>query len=200
MQRVEDVLGANWQDLHQGRRLKQMGDSFQDTLIARERHYLEQWINDIKDIDAAQEKAKNIFNVEQRIDRYTFYLDFNQQFLHLPYELNQLKIMTKKMPLSIYLRAQDVQNLYPIAVSLQESLRTFEYTETRVAPNFAKLVAEVRFNAQTIMLKGQQIQWKSDTHVEKYAKELRKAVSDFDEAVNDVMEKFAQIKEHLEEL
>lgn len=50
------------------------------------------------------------------------------------------------------------------------------------------------------MMKGLSIQWKSDTHVEKYAKELRKAVSDFDEAVNDVMEKIAKIEEHLEEL
>jgi len=66
------------------------------------------------------------------------------QLLNLPQELNQLKIMDKKMPLSIHLRAQDVQNLYPIAMSLQESLRTFEYTESRVAPKFAKLVAESR--------------------------------------------------------
>ena len=104
------------------------------------------------------------------------------------------------MPLSIHLRAQDVQNLFPIAVSLQESLRTFEYTESRVASHFAKLVAETRLNAQNNMMKGLSIQWKSDTHVEKYAKELRKAVSDFDEAVNDVMEKIAKIEEHLEEL
>jgi hypothetical protein len=55
--------------------------------------------------------------------------------LNLPQELNQLKIMQSKMPstdfqksqattyfpkmpLSIQLRAQDVQNLYPIAMSL----------------------------------------------------------------------------------
>jgi hypothetical protein len=70
------------------------------------------------------------------------------QLLHLPQELNQLKIMAQKMPLSIHLRAQDVQNLFPIAVSLQESLRTFEYTESRVAAQFAKLVAESRLTAQ----------------------------------------------------
>jgi len=70
------------------------------------------------------------------------------QLLHLPQELNQLKIMDKKMPLSIHLKSQDVQNLYPIAMSLQESLRTFEYTESRVRPEFAKLVAEVRQEAQ----------------------------------------------------
>jgi len=118
----------------------------------------------------------------------------------LPQELNQLKIMSQKMPLSIHLRAQDVQNLFPIAVSLQESLRTFEYTEGRVAAQFAKLVAESRLTAQNQMMRGLTIAWKSDTHVEKYAKDLRKAVTDFDESVNDVMEKIALIDEYLEEL
>jgi dynein heavy chain 1 len=122
------------------------------------------------------------------------------QLLHLPQELNQLKIMNQKMPLSIHLRAQDVQNLFPIAVSLQESLRTFEYTEGRVGAKFAKLVAETRLTAQNQMMRGMAIQWKSDTHVEKYAKDLRKAVTDFDESVNDVMEKITEIDEFLEEL
>ena len=104
------------------------------------------------------------------------------------------------MPLSIHLRSQDVQNLSPIAMSLQESLRTFEYTESRVVPKFAKLVAESRLQAQQQMMKGLQIQWKSDTNVEKYAKELRKCVTEFEEAVNDVIEKIARIDEYLEEL
>jgi hypothetical protein len=108
--------------------------------------------------------------------------------------------MDKKMPLSIHLRSQDVQNLYPIAMSLQESLRTFEYTESLVAPKFAKLVAESRLQAQRGMMRGLQIQWKSDTNVEKYANELRKWVTEFEEAVNDVIEKIALIDEYLEEL
>jgi hypothetical protein len=49
-------------------------------------------------------------------------------------------------------------------------------------------------------MKGLQMQWKSDTNVEKYAKELSKCVTEFEEAVNDVMEKIARIDEYLEEL
>ena len=111
-----------------------------------------------------------------------------------------MKIMQQKMPLSIHLRAQDVQNLFPIAVSLQESLRTFEQTDGRVDPKFAKLVAESRLQAQNNMMRGLSIQWKSDTHVEKYARELRKYVTEFDESVNDVMEKIDRIEEFLEKL
>ena len=32
MKRVEDVLGTNWKDLHQGKKLKQIGDNFQQAL------------------------------------------------------------------------------------------------------------------------------------------------------------------------
>lgn len=35
MRRVEDVLGSNWKDLHQGKKLKQIGDNFQQALQAR---------------------------------------------------------------------------------------------------------------------------------------------------------------------
>jgi len=105
MSRVEDVLGQNWKDLHQGKKLKQIGDNFQSTLAARQEHYLTNWLGEIKEIDASYERAKNIFNIEQRIDRFHFYLDFNMKLLNLPQELNQLKIMEKKMPLGIQLRA-----------------------------------------------------------------------------------------------
>jgi len=105
MKRVEDVLGSNWKDLHQGKKLKQIGELLESSLQARQEHYLTTWQAEIREIDASNEKAKNIFNIEQRIDRFHFYLDFNIQLLNLPQELNQLKIMDKKMPLSIHLRS-----------------------------------------------------------------------------------------------
>jgi len=32
MRRVEDVLGSNWKDLNQGKKLKQIGENFQQAL------------------------------------------------------------------------------------------------------------------------------------------------------------------------
>jgi hypothetical protein len=96
MGRVEDVLGSNWKELNQGKKLKQIGDNFQQALQARQDHYLTTWMAEIREIDASTEKAKNIFNIEQRIDRFHFYLDFNMQLLNLPQELNQLKMIVDK--------------------------------------------------------------------------------------------------------
>ena len=44
------------------------------------------------------------------------------------------------------------------------------------------------------------MQWKSEANVGKYAKELRQSVTEFEEAVNNVIEKICQIDLHLEEL
>mmetsp|Transcript_20729 Transcript_20729/g.31814 ORF Transcript_20729/g.31814 Transcript_20729/m.31814 type:complete len:210 (+) Transcript_20729:2428-3057(+) len=50
------------------------------------------------------------------------------------------------------------------------------------------------------MTKGLSIQWKNDSTVEKYSRELKKSVTMFEDAVNDVTEKIGQIDQHLEEL
>lgn len=49
-------------------------------------------------------------------------------------------------------------------------------------------------------MKGLGIQWKSDNTVIKYSKALKKTVTEFEEAVNDVVEKIVKIDEYLEEL
>jgi hypothetical protein len=85
-------------------------------------------------------------------------------------------------------------------MSLKESLRTFEYTESRVTPKFAKLVAETRQQAQHQLGRGLGIQWKAEGTLERYAKELRTRVTEFEEAVADVTEQISRVDEYLEEL
>jgi dynein heavy chain 1 len=50
------------------------------------------------------------------------------------------------------------------------------------------------------MLKGLETQWKNDLVVEKYAKELRESVCEFEDVVNEVIEKTDQVDEFIEEL
>jgi uncharacterized protein YlxW (UPF0749 family) len=50
------------------------------------------------------------------------------------------------------------------------------------------------------MIHGRQLSWKSDTQVQKYAKELRKIVTEFEDAVNNVIDEISKIDALLEEL
>jgi DNA anti-recombination protein RmuC len=164
------------------------------------REELQAWIDIIKDIESSREKEKKLFKIDERIDRYHYFLDFNEFLIYLPQELNQLRIMGERFLLSITLRATDVHQLYPIYCSLQESMKTFEYTQSRVTPQFSKLVAKVRHQAQERMIHGRQLSWKSENPVQKYAKELRKIVTEFEDGVNNVIEEIAKIDQLLEEL
>ena len=84
MKRVETVLGTHWQELPQGKKLKQIGDNFRQTLATRQAMYLTDWQDHVRNIDAVREKEKNVFNIEMKSDRYNFYLDFNEYLLYLP--------------------------------------------------------------------------------------------------------------------
>lgn len=50
------------------------------------------------------------------------------------------------------------------------------------------------------MIRGLSIQWRADSAVNKYAKELRKAVFEFEESVQFVIEKLDLINEYLDDL
>ena len=157
-------------------------------------------MDEIKQTDQSLQKQKNIFKIEKRIDRYHFVMDVNMKLLQLPMELNQLKIIgIKNISITLGLKAHDFVHMLPLANCFQESLRTFEYTENRIMPNFAPLVAEIRLSTQQKMLKGLEIQWKNELAVDKYAKELREAVSEFEDVVNEVIEKTSLVDQFIEE-
>ena len=88
-------------------------------------HYYDSWLTEISGINVQQEKEKPIFEIEQRVDKYEMVLNYNQKLFHLFKEQVNLKRLGFKPTLSVTLRAQEVQNMYPMAMSLQESLRTF---------------------------------------------------------------------------
>jgi hypothetical protein len=76
-------------------------------------------------------------------------MDVNMKLLQLPHELNQLKIIgIKNISITLGFKATNFVHMLPLANCLQESLRTFEYTENRIANNFAPLVAEIRLQTQ----------------------------------------------------
>lgn len=59
------------------------------------------------------------------MNKYDLVLNFNQKLFSLFKEQANLKRLGFKPTLSITLKSQEVQNLYPLATRIQESLRTF---------------------------------------------------------------------------
>jgi hypothetical protein len=80
-------------------------------------------------------------------------------------------------------------NLYPTARSIQESLRTFHYTNSKVTDKFVKLIALKKNEAQKNLLEGLQIDWKNQYRIGKFSEKIEVAVKSFEDAVYDAIEK-----------
>lgn len=125
MGRVQEVLGDNWQMQHEGKELKGLGETFQLRLTRMQQSYFDEWLKELTDLNVPQEREKTLFIIEQRVDKFNLAINFNEKLFHLFKEQINLKRLGLKPALSVVLKADEVKDLYPVAMSLQESLRTF---------------------------------------------------------------------------
>jgi len=138
--------------------------------------------------------------VEQHLDKHELALNFNKKLFHLFKEQTNLKRLDFRPILSITIKSAEVQNLYPFALSLQESLRTFSYVNSKVSDKILLLIAKVKKETQNLLFEGLELTWRNETRVEAYSKKLSKKVMDFEEAVNSVIQKTETIEQILTDL
>jgi hypothetical protein len=118
---------------------------------------------------------ENIF----RLSKEKAHIDKAIQHFDLPFRIS----MQAKF------KADQVEQIYPIAMSLQQSLRTFQVTNSKMSEAFTMLVAAKKNEAQTVLLQGLDLNFKNVTGVKTTSQKILQKVIAFEEAVNEVMEK-----------
>lgn len=99
------MLGDNWEQHPEGRELASLGEMFQTKLSEIQKHFYNQWNEEITGINVQTEKDKQIFEIEQRMGKYEMVLNFNPKFFHLFKEQNNLKILGFRPSLSVTLKS-----------------------------------------------------------------------------------------------
>ena len=94
--------------------------------------------------------------------------------------------MPVKMNIHAKIKPDTFEKLYPIAMSLQQSLRTFQVTNSKISEEFEMLINEKKNDAQQQLLHGLEQNWKNETLAKNFAARLLLKVIAFEEAVNDV--------------
>jgi hypothetical protein len=74
-------------------------------------------------------------------------LNFNTNFFNILKEKPNIDRIGIKLSISVTFKLTDFKLLYPLVCSVQETLRTFNYTNSRVTDRFAKLIAEKKNDA-----------------------------------------------------
>ncbi len=128
MRRVEDVLGKGWENHVEGQKLKADGDSFRMKLSTQE--IFDDWARKVQQRNLGV--SGRIFAIDNqrsktgRGSQLRLKVNFLPEIIQLSKEVRNLKSLGFRVPLAIVNKAHQANQLYPFAISLIESVRTYE--------------------------------------------------------------------------
>ncbi|KAI7899864.1 dynein heavy chain [Cokeromyces recurvatus] len=160
MKRVEDVLGKGWELYAEGQKLQIESSSFRKKLDTR--LIYENWLQEITKRDLSV--SGRIFEISRnRVQKNALQLNvnFDGQIITLFKEVRNLLWLNFQVPHTISNVAKDAKRVYPFAVSLMETVRTFSQTVHKVNrnPEILTLVAGYRHEVHNMITKGINLRW-----------------------------------------
>ncbi|KAM3670253.1 cytoplasmic dynein 1 heavy chain 1 [Ammospiza nelsoni] len=190
MKRVEDVLGKGWENHVEGQKLKQDGDSFRMKLNTQE--IFDDWARKVQQRNLGV--SGRIFTIEStRVRGRTgnvlkLKVNFLPEIITLSKEVRNLKWLGFRVPLAIVNKAHQANQLYPFAISLIESVRTYERTCEKVEERntISLLVAGLKKEVQALIAEGIALVWES-YKLDPYVQRLAETVFSFQEKVDDLL-------------
>ena len=193
MERVETILGKNWFEHPEGKALKDIGDNFEkhlNVISIAETH-----IKEMQSLSSDLHYQDKIFAVvtKKRSDKLELIVNFDEKIISLFKEVRNFKWLNLKVPFTLQFKSNEVQLIYPNALSLQDSLRTFNMISSKIDDRLSKLVASHRREVLTTITTGASITWSFKHHLPKYVKLLADKVNALEDVVNNLNEKIEQI-------
>ncbi|GAA5943977.1 hypothetical protein JCM3775_004729 [Rhodotorula graminis] len=160
MKRVEDVLGKEWSHYADGQRLQTESQSFRDKLNTRPIY--DAWLVDINRRNLSI--GGRLFGVtksRQHGGALQLAVNFDPQIITLFKEVRNLLWLGFQVPHTVSNIAKDAKRVYPYAVSLMETVRTYSQTVHKLEqnPDIAPLVAATHKKAQEQIAKGMGFRW-----------------------------------------
>lgn len=163
MKRVEDVFGKGWELYAEGQKLQSESSAFRKKLDTRPVY--DAWLHDINRRDMGV-NGRLFEIVRLRGGGFQLAVNFDPQIITLFKEVRNLLWLNFQVPHAITNMAKDAKRVYPHAVSLMETVRTYGQTLDLIEKNkgIEWLVAEYRNDAQRMITRGMGIRWDYFVH------------------------------------
>eukprot|EP00124_Ichthyophonus_hoferi_P005428 Ihof_evm1s783 gene=Ihof_evmTU1s783 len=181
MKRVSVVLGGGWESHPEGKRLKEQGDSFQAHINTQK--LFDEWVGQAEGRQV--QTAGHIFTIDGK-RQLRLSLNFDPQTIMLFKETRNLEWLGFRVPFGLKQMATVVANMYPTAVYLNESIRTYTQTCAKVTNVVEPLVAELHRQIHTTISEGVGLHWENH-RLDGYVKRISNEVYTFQEKVDEVI-------------
>ena len=158
MQRVEDVLGKGWELYAEGQKLQSESASFKNKLNTQP--LFAAWLADLQRRD--MKINGRVFDVTKSRaagNQYQLVVNFDPQVITLFKEVRNLIWLGFAVPHGVSTLAKEAKKVYPHAVSLMETVRTYTQTVNLINanPEIIILLADYRNNTQAMISRGEHI-------------------------------------------
>jgi len=165
MRRVEAVLGEDWTLHADGEKLQTESSLFRKKLDTR--HLYESWVHDAQNRKLAiSGRLFTIMRTRASGNLYELGVNFDSQVIALFKEVRNLSWLNFQVPHSITTISKEAKRVYPYAVSLIESARSYVQTTHKISgmSDVAPLLYGYQKEAQTLIARGLPLRWESFVH------------------------------------
>lgn len=197
MKRVGDILGEGWEEHLEGQKLSQDAEKFRLKLDTSA--IFKEWIENVaqrhlKAVDANKVLPIPIFTIEScraksgKENILRLRVNFMPEVITLAKEVRHLRALGFRIPLPILNKAHQANQLYPSAMSLIESLKSYERTCEKLEdkPSAKQLVAMMKKEVQDQIMEGMGLVWDS-YKVENYVQSFSKIIYNFEDQVDELL-------------
>ncbi|KAI9703864.1 MAG: hypothetical protein M1836_007636 [Candelina mexicana] len=165
MKKVEDVLGRDWALHTEGEKLKSESNLFRKKLDTRP--IFESWLHDVlKRKISISGCLFRIVRNRSAGNSLELVVNFDHQVIALFKEVRNLMWLHLGVPHAISNAARDAKRVYPYAVSLMESVRTYAQTSRTIEGlvEVSTLISGYQNDVQGLIAKGLPLKWESFVH------------------------------------
>ena len=165
MKKVEDVLGPNWALHSEGQKLQAESNMFRKKLDTRP--VFESWLHDVTRRNLSiHGRFFNIIRNRAAGNTLELVVNFDGQVIALFKEVRNLLWLNFQVPHAITSISKEAKRVYPYAISLMETVRTFIQTSRTVARlgNESILLSGYQSEVHNLVVKGLPLKWESLVH------------------------------------
>lgn len=197
MKRVGDILGEGWENHLEGQKLSQDADKFRLKLDTQA--IFDEWValvtqRHLKATDANKQSPIPLFAIEScraksgNENILKLRVNFMPEVITLAKEVRHLRALSFRVPLQILNKAHQANQLYPSAMSLIESLKSYERTCEKLEDKSStkQLVAKMKREVQDQIAEGIGLVWDS-YKVENYVQSFSKIIYNFEDQVDELL-------------
>ena len=192
--RVEQVLGEDWTLDVEGQQLLKYVEPLKEKLNTD--ILFKRWCSETESKNF--EISGRLLKITKIHNKYSVDVNFDPKIITLFKEVRNLQWLGKPVPIAITIHSSAAERVYPFAVSLRESLRSYNQTCAQLTETTTMLVASYKLSVQQKIAEGFKLKWDyiggEDTFVTSFAD----SVITLREKVANLVEKDKIIQQELE--